>query len=69
MVYGYAAHVVGLLQRESWLWVIRVLAIECLYEPYPLVAFDMANINLAESVWPIAPSFDVALELIGRDDQ
>lgn len=37
--------------------------------PYPLVAFDMTNINLAESVWMIAPSFDVALELIGRDDQ
>ena len=38
-------------------------------EPYPLVSFDMANTNLAESVWPIAPSFDAALELIGREGQ
>jgi hypothetical protein len=38
-------------------------------EPYPIVAFDIANISLAESVRPIAPSFDAALELIGRDDQ
>jgi hypothetical protein len=38
-------------------------------EPYPLVAFDMANINLSESVQTIAPSFDAALELIGRGEQ
>lgn len=38
-------------------------------EPYPLVAFDMTNINLSESVRSIAPSFDAAMELIGRDDQ
>jgi hypothetical protein len=37
--------------------------------PYPLVAFDMTNIDLNESVRPIAPSFDTALELIGRDGQ
>lgn len=37
--------------------------------PYPLVAFDMTNIDLQESVRTIAPSFDAALELIGRDDQ
>ena len=36
-------------------------------EPYPLVEFDMTNIVLAESVRQIAPSFDAALELIGRD--
>ena len=38
-------------------------------ERCPLVSFDMTNTNLAESVLPIATSFDVALELIGRDDQ
>jgi hypothetical protein len=38
-------------------------------KPYPIVAFDMTNIDLPESVQPIAPSFDAALELIGRDDQ
>ncbi|CAN5685897.1 hypothetical protein BH11PSE6_BH11PSE6_27770 [soil metagenome] len=38
-------------------------------EPYPVVAFDMTNIDLSESVRPIASSFDAALELIGRDDQ
>lgn len=38
-------------------------------QPYPLVAFDMTNIDLSESVLPIAPSFDAAMELIGRDDQ
>ena len=38
-------------------------------EPYPLVAFDMTNINLTESVQPVASSFDAALELIGQDDQ
>jgi hypothetical protein len=37
-------------------------------EPYPLVAFDMTNINLAESIRPIASSFDAALELIGRSE-
>ena len=36
-------------------------------EPYPLVTFDMTNVNLPESVQPIAPSFDAALELIGRN--
>lgn len=38
-------------------------------EPYPIVAFDMTNINLLESVRTIAPSFDAILELIGRDGQ
>lgn len=37
--------------------------------PYPLVAFDMTNVDLEESLRPIAPSFDVALDLIGRDNQ
>lgn len=37
--------------------------------PYPLVAFDMTNIDLSESVWQIAPCFDDALELIGRDER
>lgn len=38
-------------------------------EPYPLVAFDMTNINLSESVRPISLSFDAAMGLIGHDDQ
>jgi hypothetical protein len=38
-------------------------------KPYPIVAFDMINTDLPESVQLIAPSFDAALELIGRDDQ
>jgi len=37
-------------------------------EPYPLVAFDMTNADLAESILPIAPHFGAALELIGLDD-
>jgi len=35
-------------------------------EPWPLVAFDTTNNNQAESVLPIASSFDEALGLIGR---
>lgn len=38
-------------------------------EPYPIVAFDMVNIDLQESVLLIAPSFDAALEFVGRDGQ
>jgi hypothetical protein len=38
-------------------------------EPYPLVAFDMSNVDLSESVRTIAPSFDEALKLIGRDEE
>ncbi|KAB0265146.1 SMI1/KNR4 family protein [Microvirga brassicacearum] len=38
-------------------------------EPYPLVEFDMTNIDLAESVQQIAGSFDEALALIGRDER
>ena len=38
-------------------------------EPYPIVAFDMTNINLLESVRQIAPSFDATLELIGRNPE
>nr|WP_309769333.1 hypothetical protein [Agrobacterium larrymoorei] len=37
--------------------------------PYPLVAFDMTNVDLEESLRPIAPSFDVAPDLTGRDNQ
>lgn len=37
-------------------------------EPYPLVSFDMTNIDLSESIQTIATSFDAALELIGRDE-
>ncbi len=37
--------------------------------PYPVVAFDMTNIDLQQSIRPIAPSFDAAMDLIGRDDQ
>ncbi|MER8885693.1 SMI1/KNR4 family protein [Mesorhizobium sp. M0904] len=36
---------------------------------YPLVAFDMTNIDLVESVWPIAPDFDAFLDLIGLSDE
>jgi hypothetical protein len=38
-------------------------------EPRPLVSFDMTNVDLPESIWHIAPSFDAALELIGRSKQ
>lgn len=37
--------------------------------PYPLVAFDMTNIDLSQSVLQIAPSFDDALAFIGRNQQ
>jgi hypothetical protein len=36
---------------------------------YALVAFDMTNIDLIESVWPIAPDFDAFLDLIGLSDE
>jgi len=32
----------------------------------PIVAFDMTNIDLDESVLPIAPDFDAFIEMIGR---
>jgi hypothetical protein len=32
-----------------------------------VVAFDMTNIHLDESVLPIAPTFDAMLDLIGKD--
>lgn len=35
--------------------------------PYPIVAFDMTNIVLSESVIRIAPSFDAMLDAVGRD--
>jgi hypothetical protein len=38
-------------------------------EPYPLIFFDMTNIDLAESVRLIAPNFDAALDLIGREEE
>lgn len=38
-------------------------------EPCQLVAFDMTNIDLSESVLQIAPCFDDALAFIGRDEQ
>jgi hypothetical protein len=34
----------------------------------PVVSFDMTNIDLEESVCPIASNFDAFLELIGRDE-
>jgi len=37
--------------------------------PHSLVSFDMTNTDLAESVCLIAPSFDAALELIGRSEE
>ena len=37
--------------------------------PYPLVYFDMTNIDLSESVALIAPSFDAALDFIGLDGE
>ena len=38
-------------------------------EPYPLIFFDMTNIDLAESIRLIAPNFDAALDLIGREEE
>ncbi|MFD1987940.1 SMI1/KNR4 family protein [Mesorhizobium newzealandense] len=37
--------------------------------PYPLVAFDITNSDLIESVWPIALDFDEFLGLIGLSDE
>jgi hypothetical protein len=37
--------------------------------PYAVVAFDMTNSDLGESVIPIAASFEAALELIGHDQR
>ena len=34
-------------------------------EPWPVVYFDMTNINLTESVQPLAPDFDALLDMIG----
>jgi hypothetical protein len=34
-------------------------------EPFPIVAIDMTNIDLEESVLPIAPDFDAFIDLIG----
>lgn len=36
-------------------------------EPYSLVAFDISNLNLSESVRPLATSFDAAMDMIGHD--
>jgi hypothetical protein len=36
--------------------------------PWPVVAIDMTNIDLNESVQPISPSFDRFLELVGQAD-
>lgn len=38
-------------------------------EPYPIVVFDMTNIELSESIRPFASSIDAAIELIGRNAQ
>jgi hypothetical protein len=35
----------------------------------PVVAFDMTNIDLDESVLRIAPDFDALIEMIGRSDE
>lgn len=35
----------------------------------PLVCFDMTNIDLAESIQPLAPSFTALLALLGEDDR
>ncbi len=37
-------------------------------EPYPVVAFDMANTNLSESLTPVAPTFEAVLELMCGDN-
>ncbi|WP_313557340.1 SMI1/KNR4 family protein [Agrobacterium cavarae] len=37
-------------------------------EPYPVVAFDMVNTDLSESVTPVAPTFEAVLELIRGND-
>ena len=36
--------------------------------PYRLVFFDMTNIDLPESVLPLADTFDEALHFIGREE-
>lgn len=44
----------------------EAIALDCRGEsPFPVVCFDMTNIDLNESIWPIAASFDDALALIG----
>lgn len=35
--------------------------------PWPIVHIDMCNIDLEESVWPLAKDFDLFLLLIGVD--
>lgn len=35
-------------------------------EPYPLVMFDMTNVDLGESIRPIAADFESMIELIGE---
>ena len=36
--------------------------------PWPVVAIDMTNINLAESVQEIAPNFSAFSEMIGKEE-
>ena len=35
--------------------------------PYPVVVFNTCNIDLAESVYPLAASFDALIPMIGRN--
>ena len=37
-------------------------------EPWPVVYFDVTNIDLDESVQPLAPDFDAFLDMIGVED-
>lgn len=36
-------------------------------QPWPVVSIDMTNIDLAESVMPVAATFDAFLELVGHE--
>jgi hypothetical protein len=36
--------------------------------PWPVVYFDMTNIDLAESIRPLAPDFPTFLEIVGADE-
>jgi hypothetical protein len=38
-------------------------------EPWPVVYFDMTNIDLDESIQPLAPDFDALLDMIGVEEQ
>ena len=43
----------------------EAVAFDLTSKPYPVVSFDMTNINIDESVRPIAHNFEALLDLIG----